>query len=42
MTHGNLDKIIEELFVSLLPRYQISLETHMRGSDSISVCVNLL
>ena len=38
MAQDNPDEIIEELFDLLLCRYQIGLETQMRGSD----CVNLL
>ena len=36
------DKIIEELFQSLLSRYQIGLETSVKGSDFIVECDNLL
>ena len=42
MTCDNPDEIIEEHFVSLLSRYQISLETEMRGTDFIFDCVNSL
>ena len=42
MTNNNLDVIIEELFDSILPRYQIGLNTQMRGSEFIFDCVNLL
>ena len=42
MTYDNPDKIIEELFDSLLSRYQIYLEIRMRASDFIFDCVNLL
>ena len=35
------DEIIE-LFQSLLSRYQIGLETSMKGSDFVFDCVNLL
>ena len=41
-TYHNWDKIIGELFHSLLSRYQFGLETQMRGSDLIFDCVNLL
>ena len=34
-------EVIEELFQSLLSRYQIGLETSMKGSDFIFDCVNL-
>ena len=33
MTYNNPNEIIEELFDSLLNRYQISLETQLRGTD---------
>ena len=42
MTNNNLDVITEELFDSVLPRYQIGLNTQMRGSEFIFDCVNLL
>ena len=42
MAYDNPDKIIEELFNSLLSRYQIGLETQMRGNDVIFNCVGLL
>ena len=35
------DEVIEELFKSLLNRYQIGLETSVRGSDLIFDCINL-
>ena len=35
MIYGNLDKIIEELFELVLSRYQISLETQMRGNNTV-------
>ena len=41
----NLDKadeLIEELFESLLNRYQSGLETSMKGRDFIFDCVNVL
>ena len=41
MAFDDENKIIEELFDSLLSRYQIGLETQMRGSDFIFNCVNL-
>ena len=40
MTYDNRHEILEELFHSLLSRYQISLETQIRGSDFICDCVN--
>ena len=42
MISDKADEIIEELFQSLLNRYQIRLETLMRVSDFIFDCVNLL
>ena len=36
------NEIIEELFESLLNRYQIGLEISMKGSDFIFDCANLL
>ena len=35
MIYNNADEGIEKLFESLLNRYQIGLETSMRGSDFI-------
>ena len=37
MANDNLGEIIEKLFDLLLYRYQIILETQMRGSDCIFV-----
>ena len=42
MTNEKADEVIEELFQSLLSRYQIGLETSMKGSDFIFDCVHLL
>ena len=42
MAYDDKNEIIEELFDSLLSRYQIGLETQMRGLDFVSDCVNLL
>ena len=42
MTYDNPDEIIEELFNSLLSKYQIALETQMRGSDFVFDCVKML
>ena len=39
MTYDNRDEVIEELFDS---RYQIGVETLLRGSDFIFDCLNLL
>ena len=35
MIYDNSEKVIEEIFESLLNRYQIGLERSMRGSDLI-------
>ena len=42
MIYCNTDEVIEELFESLLNRYQIGLGTSMWGSDFIIDCVHLL
>ena len=42
MINDKADGVIEELFQSLVSRYQIGLETSMRGSDFIFNCVHLL
>ena len=42
MIYDNKDKIIEGLFESVLNRYQIRLETAMRGSYFIFDCTHLL
>ena len=42
MLYGNANEVANELFESLLSRYQISLETSMRGSDFIFDSVQLL
>ena len=42
MMNDKADKIIEELFQSLLSRYQIGLETLMWGSNFFFDCVHLL
>ena len=42
MIHDNADEVIEELFESLLNRYQIELETSMSGHDLVFDCVHLL
>ena len=39
---GEVDHVTEEFLQSLLFRYQIRLETSMRGSDSIFDCVRRL
>ena len=33
MSHDNVNEVADELFESLLSRYQIALETSMRGID---------
>ena len=35
MVYDNADEVIEELFKSVLSRYQIGFEKSMRGSDFI-------
>ena len=42
MIDDKADEVIEELFRSLLCRYQIGLEMSLRGSDFIFDCVHLL
>ena len=42
MIHDNANEIVNELFESLLSRYQIGLEASMRGSDFIFDSVQLL
>ena len=42
MIYDKADNIIEELFESLLNRYQNRLEMSMKGCDFILDCVNLL
>ena len=42
MINDKADEIIEELFKSLLSRYQIGLKTSMRGSDLIFDYIHLL
>ena len=42
MIYDDANEITEQLFESLLSRYQISLETTMRGSDFIFDYVNLI
>ena len=40
--NNKADAVIEKLFESLLNRYQIGLETSMRGNDFVFDCVCLL
>ena len=42
MPYDNASKVVNELFESLLSRYQIGLEIPMRGSDFIFDSVQLL
>ena len=42
MIYDNADEVIEELFESLLNRYQIELKTSMTSSDFTFDCVHLL
>ena len=42
MIYDNTDEVIEDLLESLFNRYQIGLQTSMRGSNSIFDCVYLL
>ena len=42
MAYDSLKEIIEEFVKSLLSRYQIGLETQMRGSNFIFDCNNLM
>ena len=42
MNNNKTDEVIEKRFQSLLPKYQIRLETSMRGSDFIFGCAHLL
>ena len=42
MSSDDPEETVEELFESLLSKYQISLEMQMIGSDFIFDCVNLM
>ena len=42
MNNNKTDEVIEKRFQSLLPKYQIGLETPMKGSDFIFGCAHLL
>ena len=42
MINDKQDEIIKELFHSLLPRYQIGLDTSMKSSNFIFDCVKVL
>ena len=42
MSHDNENEVVDELFESLLSKYQIGLEISMRGRDFIFDLVQLL
>ena len=42
MTNDKAGEVMDEIFQSLLSRYQIRLEISMKGSDFIFDCVPLL
>ena len=42
MINAKANKVVEELFQSLLSGYQIGMETSMKGSNFAFDCVNLL
>ena len=42
MINNKVDEVIEDFFESLISRYQIGLETSMRGNGFIFDCVHLL
>ena len=42
MNYDNADEVVEKIFESILNRYQVGLETLMRGIDFINGCVHLL
>ena len=42
MTNNEANENVEELFQSLLFRYQIGVETSMKGSNFIFDCIHLL
>ena len=42
MINDKTDEVIEKLFQSLFSRYQIGLETSMKGSDFIFDCIHWL
>ena len=42
MAYDDANDVIEKHFESLLSRYQVGLETQMRGCDFIFDCVNLM
>ena len=42
MVNDKADKVIEEPFQSLLSRYQIGLETSMKGSEIVFVLISYM
>ena len=42
MINNKVDEVIEDFFESIISRYQIGLETSMRGNGFILDCVHLL
>ena len=42
MVNDKADKVIEEPFQSLLSRYQIGLETSMKGSEIVFVFISYM
>ena len=42
MNYENADEVVEKIFELILNRYQVGLETLMRGIDFINGCVHLL
>ena len=42
MIYGAADKVIQEHVISVFKRYQIGLETWLKGSDFVFDCVHLL
>ena len=42
MINDKADEVIEEIFLSLLSRYQIGLETLMKGGELVFRCFHLL
>ena len=41
MLYDNANTVVDELFKSLLPKYQNNLETSMKGSDLVFDSVQL-
>ena len=42
MINDRADEVIEELFQSILSRYQIGLEKSMKDSEFVFDCIHLL